>query len=667
MELLPKLSNVGKKIGELRQTVLARLRVFCARQLPASRAGQSIIEILMAVALFALLAPALVTGYITAVSGKAAQQQRLQAATLAREAVEAVRVVRERGWSGVASSGVYHPVQTSTTWELASGAETIETFSRRIELSEVRRNAQGDIVLLGGSVDPSTKRVRVSVSWGLPIFSEEVVELYLTRYRDNLALVHTTVDDFMLPGRARENVDVTSLHGGALKLGVSGTGYANWCEPSVTTELDLPKNGEARALTAIQGQVFAGTGGNASGVSLAHVTLTNSRPPLASLGGTFTGYKTNDIFGEPGFAYIATDTNSSEVVIINTSTMTAVGTFDSPGSTDGVSVFVVGNVGFLAAGNRVYTFDLSSKVGSRPQLGTITLASTVKAIFVRNQTIYAALNSSSTQVAMINASNPAALQLLATVSLPAATGRDLFVPADERRLYVVTAASSTQRELFIVNIENKTAPTVISSYEANGMDPQAVSSIPGGNGVIIVGTGGEEYQVINTVPETYPERCGGLQVNAGIFDIDTVLEDDGDVFAYISTGDAAYELKVLPGGPGGSNSMSGWYESPFIDLGYSTAFNRLSIDADIPAGTSVSYQVAGAQPVGGSCAAAQYTFVGPDGTENTVYTESGPIPFSNDGVGFENPAQCVKYKVFLATTDVLLTPLIREIQVNYSP
>jgi hypothetical protein len=509
--------------------------------------------------------------------------------------------------------------------------------------------------------------VRVSVSWGLPLFSEEFIELYLTRYQENLSIIHTTTDDFLELGHVRENVDVTSLDGGALKLGVSGSGFSNWCEPSAITELDLPKNGVARALTAIQGEVFAGTGTNASGVSLAHVTVSNTNPPVAVLSGTLDGYKTNDVFGEPGFAYIATDSNNSEVVIINTITMGVIGTFDSPGSTDGESVFVVGNVGYLAAGNRVHTFDLSSRVGSRPQLGTITLSSTVRSIFVRNNTIYAALTSSSTQVAMINASNPSSLQLLSTISVLGGAGRDLYVPEDERRLYLVTAASSTLRELFIVNIENKLAPSLVSSYDTNGMDPQAVSSIPGGNGVIIVGTGGEEYQVVNTVPETLPERCGGLQIDSGIYDIDTVLEDDGDAFAYITTGDSSSELKVLIGGPGGSQSASGWYESQPLDLGFSTAINRLSIDSEVPSGTTVSYQISGAHPVSGSCALADYVFVGHDGTSNTVYTETGPIPFSNDGVGFENPAQCVKYKVYLTTDDVLVSPLLFEVQVNYSP
>jgi hypothetical protein len=159
---------------------------------------------------------------------------------------------------------------------------------------------------------------------------------------------------------------------------------------------------------------------------------------------------------------------------------------------------------------------------------------------------------------------------------------------------------------------------------------------------VIVGTGGEEYQVVNTVPETHPERCGGLQIDTGIYDVDTVLEHDGDAFAYITTGDASSELKILPGGPGGSgggsSNLEGTYTSPYINLGFPTVLNRLSLTTALP-----------------------------DGTPDTVFSAPAGIPFDDDGAGYENPAQCARYKLFLATDDVLVTPLVHEVILNYSP
>ena len=106
----------------------------------------------------------------------------------------------------------------------------------------------------------------------------------------------------------------------------------------------------------------------------------------------------------------------------------------------------------------------------------------------------------------------------------------------------------------------------------------------------------------------------------------------------------------------------------------SVAFNRISASVTQPsAGTAVNLQFAAADPAGGSCSNATFSYVGPDGTSNTFYTSSdgatiaGTVPFSNDGTGYENPSQCFRYRAEFTTQDPTLTPILSDVSISFSP
>jgi type II secretory pathway pseudopilin PulG len=634
---------------------------------PSKNLGFSLIELVVAIGLFAVTIPALYAGYAASREGKPQQEQRVEAVTYIQEIVEALRVVRERGWEEFAVNGVFHPVVVGYTWELASGPQTINGFTRQLLIEDVYRDAGGTVVTSGGTLDPSSKRVTITVAWQTPFTSSIETTLLMTRYLDNLSFTHETVEDFIQTGHQREYIDILAEGGGSLKLAPGGTGRGDWCQPTFVGELDLPRQGQARAVSAIPFNVFAGTGANASGVSLAYVTVSNTLPPVPVLSGTFDGYKTNDIFGVQGYAFLGTDTNAKEIVIVDTNTMQEVGFYNIPGPSQGHSVHVNGDVGYVVYNNMLYLFDTSSKIGERPQLGSVQLAGNATSVYVVGTTAYVSIDSTSNQLQIINASNPTAPTVVGSRTVNGLGGRDVFVSPDERRAYLATAGSASHNEFFLIDIENKAAPIVISSYDTNGMDPRAVEMVLAGNRAIIVGTGGEEYQVINIAFENSPVRCGGINEDSGIYDISAVVEPDGDAYAYITTGQASSELKIIEGGPGNSFSVNGWYQSPFFDAGTTTAFNRFMIESDTPAGTELHLYVAVADAVGGSCANANYVFVGPDGTPDTYFTGNGVIPFDNDGVGFENPGQCFKYRANFLTNDIMISPVLYSVTVNYSP
>lgn len=631
--------------------------------------GQSLIELLLAIGLAAILLPSILTGLTGSREGRPQQKKRLQAAALVYETEEALRSVREKGWTTFAVNGTYHPQISGSAWILVEGEETVNGLTRAVEISDVYRDSNNNIVESGGILDPSTKKVVVTVSWNEPYLTSVSSTVYLTRYLENTAFLESSADEFNQG--TTDGTVVVDNQGGEIILAAGGQGL--WCGPNLSqTVLDLPKQGEAIAITAIEGRAFVGTGVNASGVSFANVSITNENPPNTSIDGTVDGYKTNGVFGDSNFAYIATDTNQKEIIIVDLNQKGAadkyqeVGYFDSPGPQDGENIFVSGSVGYMTAGNKLYTFDLSSKTGQRAQLGEIALAGVGKKVIVSGGFAYLAINASP-QLQIINVSNPASPSIVGQTTVDGAGGRDLFVNETATRAYLVTASSSTQAEYFIIDTSSPSGerPT-LSSFDTNGMDPKGVTVVPG-NVSLVIGRGGEEYQALNISDELNPLKCGGVEVDTGIFGIASVLEADDDAFSYIITGDANAEFKIIEGGPGGGFSIDGTFESQTFDPGYQTAFNRLSFTKGQPLQTEIKLQVTVADTVSGSCQEANFEFVGPDGTPASYFTEDQAIPLNDDGLGFENPGRCFRYKVYFQTDDFSQTPIFYDITVNYSP
>lgn len=650
-----------------------------------SQKGYSLVEMMVAIGLFAVMMPVLFAGFIASRDGKPQQENRVIAASLLQETVEAVRIVREQGWEEFAVDGVFHPTidEGSGTWILTPGAETVNQFTRQITIEPILRNDEGEIDFIGGNPDPSSKRVIVEIDWDQPLVSSVVSTIYITRYLDNLSFINTTSEDFSVDGYQMNNIEIVEYGDGALQLAPYYPGHGDWCRPTdfVVAELDLPGSGRARNVAAIENKAFTGTvddGGN-----YVEIDISDNNPPQLDINALISGYRTNDVFIDENYAYLATTWDfDKSVVIIDLETHQEVGFFNDTswwGFAQGV--YVKDNVGYVTAGPRLVTFDLSSKTGQRPELGRVNLApgffywlATGYRLKVVDDYAYVAMNFNSSEMRLINVSNPSNPFRGARANVNRSSGREVSVNEDGTRAYLTTTSSSTDPELFVINTavsqsnknnQSYTLP-IISSYDAGNMDPRGVSVVPG-NKIILVGVGGEEYQVIDSTDENNLVRCGGLSTGTGIYGVATIIEEDDDAYSYVVTADSNAEFKVIEGGPGYDDPLSGWYESAPFDASRASAFNRLIIEDLLPTGTSSQYQVAVSNPDDGNCENADYTFVGPDGTVDSYYNENGPLPLTNTADHYNNPGKCFRYKVFLETINREHTPILESILVNYSP
>jgi type II secretory pathway pseudopilin PulG len=131
--------------------------------------GFGIIEIMVAVAVVIFGFTAILELFRLNVQSSMESRENLQAYALLAEALEAARSVRDGGWSNFSSfiPGVdYYPVITGGAWALqTTNPGSINGFSRRVVLSQARRDASSNIVASAGTVDPDTLGVTAYIEW----------------------------------------------------------------------------------------------------------------------------------------------------------------------------------------------------------------------------------------------------------------------------------------------------------------------------------------------------------------------------------------------------------------------------------------------------------------------------------------------------------------------
>jgi len=135
----------------------------------STHAGQSLLEVIVALAIFALISAAMVT--MTTGSFISLEQggEQTEAEALAQEGIEAVRAIRDGAWneliyttSSVSISGNKWIFDGETT------TETIGKYTRIISFEDVCRDANDDITDCPGSyTDLHSKKVTVTVSWDI--------------------------------------------------------------------------------------------------------------------------------------------------------------------------------------------------------------------------------------------------------------------------------------------------------------------------------------------------------------------------------------------------------------------------------------------------------------------------------------------------------------------
>jgi len=153
--------------------------------------GVSIIEILVVIAIINVTLIGLLGLAAFSLKASTLIKETNQADFLAQEAFEAVRNFRDGtdwtnglGSESLITGAAYHLEKSGDVppkWQLISGDETVNGFTRKVTFEDVHRDlVDDDIVDSGGYNDDETKKVIVTISW-----KDKTVELatYFTNWR----------------------------------------------------------------------------------------------------------------------------------------------------------------------------------------------------------------------------------------------------------------------------------------------------------------------------------------------------------------------------------------------------------------------------------------------------------------------------------------------------
>jgi Tfp pilus assembly protein PilV len=618
------------------------------------QSGATIVEVLVAIALTGIFLPVLATALVAANAGRASSIQQLQAQSLIREATDAVRSVREKGWTNVAADGTYHPTTNGTVWSLTSGSETINGFTRQVVISTPQRNNAGAIVASGGTDDPSTKHVVVTVSWNRPAAGSLSTDTYLTRWQANAVWTQTSQADF------------------------SGGTHTNTCATSTCDQLSAPTNSvqlaDSAATWQLPSSLSAGNiTGNVAGNCVFVATISSTRyafvgyatglaiynisnPSSPTLTGTFaTTAAVNGVYVSGTNAYLATAITNAQFKIVNVSTPAAptqtgsIQVGDTAAANDvfvsGTNAYLVKNAASGAAANREFNV-INVTIPATPTVsGTLTrISANITSVYVAGNFAYITTSLASGQFKIINITTPTAPTTSSTVNL-GVTAEDVVV--NGTTAYIATDNNASSGELRIYNVTTPTAPTSVGTFEmggnVNGVD---LDSTNANYIALATAVANKQATFVNVSTPATPT----LVTNLALGGTANAVMISGS-FAYYGTADTAKELTVVYTG----YRPSGSFESSTFDPGANVGYNYITFTTTVPANTTLTFQVAANNTNSG------WTYVGPDGTAGTTYSAGDSIPLGIVSNRY------FRYKATMTTTSSQVTPRIDDVEVNYSP
>ena len=401
--------------------------------------GFSAVEVLLASSVFILIVTALTGAYLYGRESTVLAGNRARAVFLAEEGIEAVRNIRDVGFTNL-TDGTYGLATTSNEWNLSLLPDTNDIFSRQITIA---------------SIDAKRKSVTATVSW-----------------QQNLQ-------------RAGSVALVTELSNWI------ATAVSNWANATSSASIDIAGNNNGLKVQVAGTYVYMVRNGGTPNFLVIDVTSPDSPSIVGTL--SLSGTPTN-IAVAGNYAYVSNGNNSQELQIVDVSIPSApnlAGTYNAPGGANPLGVFVSGTKAYLvrvsSGDDEFVVIDVTSP-SSPSLLGSLNLGATGNEVVVSGQYAYIASASGAQEVQVVDVSSPSAPSLVGSgVNLPGNT--DATTIALSGSLLFVGQGSSFR----VVSVSNPLLPTLVGSLATGGLINDIALTLGGGSLLFIASsdTGGE--------------------------------------------------------------------------------------------------------------------------------------------------------------------------------
>ena len=435
-----------------------------------TRAGYSLIEILVAIFVFISISTALI--YLLVETGVANIQEkdRLKAITLAEEGIEATRNIRDSGWGNL-PTGTYGLTVNNNRWELSGESDTDPSgrFQRRVSISEISTdrylitstvtyNFSGLRNISVSSVTHLTNWRKVTEEDEIPWEEPEVIKtvstadiignkdprdiytngdyVYLVTEEANandpevFIFNIADIENIFLAGTYKVGAKINAVHvvGNYIYLATTKDDEEFIAlradDPANIVKVgsvDTPRNYDATNIFVLDGYVYLLTQTSVVGQEFSIIDVTNPEViPASPIGALTMGVTGYSVYADGNIAFIATDSDSEEIIAVNIENKASpikIGSFDLSGSADGLAIETQGGKIYIGTAvnsaqySEFYIIDYSlnenGNINFTPS-GQLKIGGKINALQtnIAGNNVFLATNLTSKEFFVVDISNP---------------------------------------------------------------------------------------------------------------------------------------------------------------------------------------------------------------------------------------------------------------------
>lgn len=499
--------------------------------------AQSLIELLIALGVFVLVVSSINFLSLDTYIADRAGGERTQATFLAKEGIEASKSISNNSW-GDLSLGNHGISISDEHWVFQGTADDVS--------DQLTQGARVIIVEQDEICNLNCKKITSQVTWNLTNTRPQTVTLvtYLTNLFSH-NWTQTLLADFDL-GK-RNSVQTTEVGDGEVKLSLVG----DWNNASVVANFNTDANGDIRDIFINNNIAYVITMNNGGGgeeeffvldisdISNGNINLLGS----ADLG-TELGNDARSFHVSGNYAYIASDDNNAELMVVRLTDYTVVNQYDVPVNVNGLDVFVVDGVAYLTTNvnnsEEFYVLDVSNPEGEITQLNSLEIDATINKIDIVGNYAYLATEGNNKELSVVRLTDNTEVN-----TFDMAGNGDMTSVQVIGDIAYMGRESSGESEFYTLDITDPEGViTEIDSINLGGDDVETISIY---NDLAYLGTDNADKEVViidlNTFTETASVDLTGSTYAYAIW--------FQGAHIYAGTTNNDYEVQVIQSGQGG--------------------------------------------------------------------------------------------------------------------
>ncbi len=426
--------------------------------------GITLVESLLASALFAIIVTGLVTAFLYGQEATLVAGQRERATLLAQEGLEAVKNLRDESFANL-TDGTYGLGISSNKFALQGSLDMKDIFTRQIQI---------------GSNGADRKNVTSTVSW-------------------------------MATGQRTGSISLTTL----LTNWAAAAAGGNWNNPNNLANLNLSNNDDARKVQVQGDYAYVIRNGGTDDFVVVDISTPSSPTQVGTL--TLDGEPSNlSVSGD--YAYVASDSNSQELQIIDISTPSSpslAGSYNDAGNQNALGVYANGSTVYLTLEGGTEFLVINTTVPSLPiLLGSTNLSGIPFDISLIGSYAYISSGFNNQELQIVDVSVPAAPNQVGSLNLTG-TNDAISIAGSGNTVYLGRLGG----ELNLVDVSTPSSPVSLGTFNAQ-FDIQDIALATSLNLAFLATTyNSSEFQIVDVSTPASASLHGFLNLSRDIYGV----------------------------------------------------------------------------------------------------------------------------------------------------